>query len=129
MTDIVECKVIAILDKYTILIDYGRSDGASLKDLVRVVQRGPSVVYDGLEYGTLDNIKAELTIKTIYNNFSLCKNSKTSNAIMKNFSQSMLSFYDTQHEELNVNEKEIENLKAPNDKIINLGDLVEVIKF
>lgn len=129
MTDIVECKVIAILDKYTILIDYGRSDGASLKDLVRVVQRGPSVVYDGLEYGTLDNIKAELTIKTIYNNFSLCKNSKTSNAIMKNFSQSMLSFYDTQHEELNVNEKEIENLKAPNDKTINLGDLVEVIKF
>lgn len=129
MTDIVECKVIAILDKYTILIDYGRSDGASLKDLVRVVQRGPSVVYEGLEYGTLDNIKAELTIKTIYNNFSLCKNSKTSNAIMKNFSQSMLSFYDTQHEELNVNEKEIENLKAPNDKTINLGDLVEVIKF
>lgn len=129
MTDIVECKVIAILDKYTILIDYGRSDGASLKDLVRVVQKGPAVVYDGLEYGTLDNIKAELTIKTIYNNFSLCKNSKTSNVIMKNFSQSMLSFYDTQHEELNVNEKEIENLKAPNDKTINLGDLVEVIKF
>lgn len=129
MTDIVECKVIAILDKYTILIDYGRSDGASLKDSVRVIQRGPLVVYDGEEYGSLDNIKAELTIKTIYNNFSVCKNSKTSNAVINNFSQSFLSLYEAQHEELNVNESQIENLDVPEDKIINLGDLVEVIKF
>ena len=49
-------KVIAILDKKRILIDYGRNNKASKRDFIRVIEVGPEIKYDDRVYGTLDKI-------------------------------------------------------------------------
>lgn len=129
MNDIFECEVIKILDHKNILISYGRANGASSKDLVRVIEKGETIEYKGEDYGSLDNIKAELYIKEIYERFSLCQSVKKTSNIANEFSKSILSLYNYQSANLNVNENQIENIEIPDDKTISLGDTVEVIKF
>lgn len=129
MSETVECKVIKILDYKNILIDYGRIDGASEKDVIRIIERGEEIIYDGRNYGTLDNIKAELSIQTIYEKFSLCRNIKRSNSLSRGLSQSIFSIYNYRPADLKVNEDQIEHIEIPDNDVINLGDLVEVIKF
>lgn len=127
-------KVIAIPNDKTLIIDYGRKDQASKKDIVNVIEKGPEIIYDNKSYGTFDNIKAELKINEIYNEFSVCSNRYTTsvNASLKNFTdvaQNMGSLMRTVDEKLNVNEEEIKNLEKPKDSPISLGDMVEIIKF
>lgn len=129
MNDIFECEVIKILDHKNILISYGRANGASSKDSVRVIEKGETIEYKGEDYGSLDNIKAELYIKEIYERFSLCQSVKKTSNITNEFSKSILSLYNYQSANLNVNEEQIENIEIPDDKTISLGDTVEVIKF
>lgn len=127
-------KVIAIPDDKTLIIDYGRKDQASKKDIVNVIEKGPEIIYENKSYGSLDNIKAELKINEIYNEFSVCSNRYTTsvNASLKyitEVSQNMGSLMRTVDEKLNVNEEEIKNLEKPKDSPISLGDMVEIIKF
>lgn len=127
-------KVIAIPDDKTLIIDYGRKDQASKKDIVNVIEKGPEIIYDNKSYGTFDNIKAELKINEIYNEFSVCSNRYTTsvNASLKYFTdvaQNMGSLMRTVDAKLNVNEEEIKNLEKPKDSPISLGDMVEIIKF
>lgn len=127
-------KVIAIPDDKTLIIDYGRKDQASKKDIVNVIEKGPEIIYDNKSYGTFDNIKAELKINEIYNEFSVCSNRYTTsvNASLKYFTdvaQNMGNLMKTVDVKLNVNEEEIKNLEKPKDSPISLGDMVEIIKF
>lgn len=127
-------KVIAIPDDKTLIIDYGRKDQASKKDIVNVIEKGPEIIYDNKSYGTFDNIKAELKINEIYNEFSVCSNRYTTsvNASLKYFTdvaQNMGNLMKTVDGKLNVNEEEIKNLEKPKDSPISLGDMVEIIKF
>lgn len=121
-------KVIAILDKKRILIDYGRNNKASKRDFIRVIEVGPEIKYDDRVYGTLDKIKASLSIDTIYDKFSICTNSDLENGAKK----SLLGAYPSDikiYENLNVNEEQISGLKEPDATPISLGDTVEIIKF
>ena len=129
-----EYKVIAIPDTRTIIINYGRIDNASKKDIVRIIEKGPEIKYEDKIYGTYDNIKAELKINEIYNEFSVCSNTKTTskNSTLKNLTfveSSITNLMQISDSELNVNEEQINELKKPKNSPISLGDTVEIIKF
>lgn len=129
MNEVTQCKVIKILDDKNILIDYGRIDGASKKDVVRVIEKGQEVEYNGEILGTLDNVKAELSIKVIYDKFSLCQNFRSVNSNVNTLANTLYKFYDEQPASLKVNEDQIENIKIPDNNVINVGDIVEIIRF
>lgn len=122
-------RVVEILDEYSILINYGRNDGAEEDDIVRIISIGPKVT-DPItkeNLGTLDSIKATLTIVHVYDGFSLCKNVVT---LTKNLLVSPLSQFQTELKEnkpINVDKGNISNKKPPNDKTIKIGDIVEIL--
>jgi len=122
-------RVIEIVDEYSILINYGNNESASEGEEIRIISTGPEVKdpATGETLGTLDSIKSELTIVTTYDNFSLCKKvEKTTKNILAN----PLSQFQTtsiQVKPLDVDVNSISNKKAPNDKIIKVGDLVEIL--
>ena len=121
-------KVIAILDNKRIAINYGRINNASKRDVVRVIEVGPEITYKNENYGTMDTIKANLSIDTIYDKFSICTNRNTEHDITKSALSSFSSNFRI-YEELNVNKEQISDLKKPKVSPISLGDVVEVIKF
>lgn len=121
-------KVIAILDNKRIAINYGRNNKASKRDVVRVIEVGPEITYEGENYGTMDTIKANLSIDTIYDKFSICTNRNIENDITKSALMSFSSSIKI-YEDLNVNKEQISNLEKPDISPISLGDMVEIIKF
>lgn len=129
-----EYKVIGIMNNKKIMINYGSKDNASKKDIIRIIDKGPEVIYDGKSYGTYDNIKAELKINEIYPEFSVCSNAITTsrNSSLNSLAERISSMGNMMYQadvELNVNESEINNLEKPEDSPISLGDLVEIIRF
>ena len=122
-------RVIEILDEYSILINYGRDEGAAEDDEVRIICTGPEVIdpLTGANIGTLDFIKANLTITTAYSKFSICKKIKTtiSNPLLSPLSQ----FQSTSKtpRPLDIDKSKISNKKIPNNTTIEIGDLVEVL--
>lgn len=67
-------KVIRILDKYSILINYGKSKGAKIGENVQILEIGPEIVDpdSGESLGTLDHIKDVLQIQEVFDEFSIC---------------------------------------------------------
>ncbi len=122
-------RVIEILDEYSIIINYGRSNGASENDEVRVIAKGPEVIdpNTGDSLGTLDSIKATLSLVTVYEHFSVCKKIqfKTTNILMSPLSQFQTTTKTAKP--LNINKDEMSNKKAPEDKVIKVGDIVEIL--
>lgn len=122
-------RVIEILDEYSILINYGKDDGANEDDEIRIISIGPEVIdpVTGKNLGTLDSIKSTLTIVTVYEKFSLCKKIKTTT---KNILISPISQFQTTSKEsrpINVDKNSISNRKSPDDKVIKVGDMVEIL--
>lgn len=124
-----EFRVIEILDEYSILINYGMRDGASEDDEVRIISIGPEVIdpITKQNLGTLDSVKAVLTIVTAYNNFSLCQKITTTT---KNLLLGSMSQFQTTSKEikpLSVDTQNISKKKLPDDKTIRIGDIVEIL--
>lgn len=122
-------RVIEILDEYSILINYGNDEGACEGDEIRIISTGPEVKdpETGETLGTLDSIKSELTIVTTYNKFSLCKKIEiTTNNILTN-PLSQFQTTSTQAKPLDIDKSSISNKQIPNDTVINVGDLVEIM--
>jgi len=122
-------RVIEILDEYSILINYGREHGANEDDEVRIVSTGPEIVDPVTKesLGTLDSIKSTLTIVTVYDKFSLCKKIITTT---KNVLVSPLSQFQTTTKTsklINVDKDSISNKTTPDDTIIKIGDMVEIL--
>ena len=67
-------KVIKILDNYSILINYGRTKGATVGENVQIVEIGPEIIDpdSGESLGTLDHIKDVLQIQEVFDEFSIC---------------------------------------------------------
>lgn len=129
-----EYKVIGILDKKKIIINYGSKDNASKKDIIRIIDKGPEVIYDGKSYGSYDNVKAELKINEMYPEFSVCSNTITTskNSAINSLTQRINNMNNMMYQkqvELDVNEYDIKNLEKPKDSPISLGDLVEITRF
>ncbi len=122
-------RVIEILDEYSILINYGRSDGADEDDKVRIKSIGPEVTdpVTKKKLGTLDSIKAILTIVYVYDEFSLCRNVVT---LTKNVLVSPLSQFQTSSKEnkpIDIDKKDISGKRLPDNKTIKIGDIVEIL--
>lgn len=133
-------EVIDIIDKFSILINYGEEQGAKKGDKTRIIIEGREI-YDTREnfLGTLDIIKDELEIVTVYNNFSICKKFKKKTRKnpyeIPDLKTSLLAIYGRQKEEeyievvpLHVDEKDFTNDKLFTKEPIKKGDLVKVIK-
>lgn len=74
-----EYKVIEIIDAYNLIINYGLERNAKQGDRLRIVDRGEEVKDPdtGEILGTLDAIKAVVSVKNAYNKFSVCHKIKT----------------------------------------------------
>ncbi len=122
-------RVIEILDKHSVLINYGSNDGAKKGEEIRVIAKGPEVkdpVTDEL-LGTLDKVKEELTIVTAYERFSLCKKIEVStrNILINPLTQ--FQHTTTEIVELKIDEKDASNRKLPKDTTIKVGDIIEIL--
>lgn len=121
--------VIKILDSQSILINYGKYHGAKIGDQLRIIVIGPEVKDPNTDsiIGTLDGVKDTLSIISVYDNFSLCKKivKYTKNAL----AGPLISFNTTVEKvlDLNVDKTQISALEVPEDKIIQVGDLVEIM--
>lgn len=122
-------KVVEILDEYTIAINYGRNSGAAKGAAIRVISFGPEIIdLESKEVlGTLDTIKATLSIEVVYDGFSICRKiaKRTTNMLVPQ----LPSFSTTTYipSKLNVDHEAITNKQAPDDLIIRVGDTVEIL--
>ena len=67
-------KVIDIINKFNIIINYGSNDGAFEGQEVRISTIGDEIFdLDGKSLGNIEIIKDELEITKVYDNFSICK--------------------------------------------------------
>lgn len=122
-------RIIEIMDEYSIIINYGRKDGAKENESVRIYAIGPEVKdpTTGTVLGTLDAIKARLSIITVYDHFSICRKveTKVSNVLMSPMSQFQTTT--KMAVRLNVRKEDISSKQPPQDDEIKVGDLVKIV--
>jgi hypothetical protein len=120
-------KVIKLLSDNSLIVDYGKNDGAYEGDDLRIFTPGEEVVFQGTNYGTLDLIKADIEVISVFPKFSVCQ--KINRKIVKSFN---LSNYLTREieevQKLNMNKEEISNTFYKDTSPIKLGDLVKILK-
>lgn len=119
--------VVEIIDGYTVLINYGIQDGAKKDQQVRIYTPGETVKdpITGTSLGTLDIVKADLTIITAYPQFSLCQ--KIGFNALPALSPLATLVRQMSTEPLSVDRNEISNRKIPKAAPIKIGDPVMVI--
>lgn len=122
-------RVIEILDKYSVIINYGKLKGANKGDTIRIVEIGPEIrdIDTDLLLGTLDRIKAELSIEVVYDNFSICRSIET---LVNNVLVNPLNQFQVKSKrlvELFVNEADISGKQFPEKMPIKVGDKVEIM--
>ncbi len=122
-------KVIKIVDPYSILINYGYIEGAKINSKVQIIELGPEIKDPDTNkiLGTFDNVKANLLITEVFENFSLCQNiiSKRTSVFINPLAE--LSNVSTEKKALNVSNEEISNLKRPCDNTIRIGDIAKIL--
>ena len=121
-------KVIKILDNYSILINYGRTKGATVGENVQIVEIGPEIIDpdSGESLGTLDHIKDVLQIQEVFDEFSICnKRIKINFTAFVDPFKKKKKIYSEQ--ELLVNKEQITKIQRPQSNTINLGDIAKII--
>ena len=113
-------KVIKLLSDNSLIVDYGKNDGAYEGEDLRIFTPGEEVVFQGTNYGTLDLV-------SVFPNFSVCQ--KINRKTVKSFN---LSNYLTREieevQKLNMNKEEISDTPYRDRSPIKLGDFVKVLK-
>lgn len=124
-----EFKVIEIIDEFSILINYGRDDGAYEGDEIRVLSIGDEVVDPETKesLGTLDFVKDTLTIAIAYDSFSLCQKIETSHINVLTSPLSQFSKTTKEVKALNVDEKDFSHKSFSKEKTIKVGDTIEIL--
>jgi hypothetical protein len=70
-------KVIKIIDAYNILVSRDENfKNVRINSLLEIYSEGPEILYEDVNYGTLDLVKAELRVKGIFPKMLLCENNK-----------------------------------------------------
>lgn len=122
-------RVIEIIDEYSLLINFGRKKGADEGNLVRIISVGPEIIdpITNESLGTFDKVKAELTIVTAYELFSLCKRIKRTerSAFMNPLDQ--FKVVTEESVKIKVDRSSLSDKKLPDDDIIKIGDFVDVV--
>jgi len=127
-----EYKVIEIINGKEIIINYGSEDGANVGDRIRVVQIGRDIVDEehGVLLGTLDAIKDEVTVYTVYEQFSMCRKIQiTRTSFLDPFANLSDSFVTTKEEfiDIQVDTSLSTNKTVPIPDPIRVGDKALVI--
>ena len=120
-------KVIKIISDKRIVINAGKNE-VQIGDILRVIEKNSEEIVDpdtNEVLGTLDYIKATITVEYVYEHMSICKNyeTKTVNA---------LDPFETLRQRevtspLNVNLSQITGGYNIDNKLIEIGDLVELL--
>lgn len=118
-----------IIDEYSIIINYGRLQGAKLNDTVQIVTPGCDVIdpIDNKLLGTLDMIKASLSVVTIYDNFSVCKDVNVDRQSIFTALLPLLSEDVTKYKPIDIDPSAPRTINYPEDRYVKIGDLAEVI--
>lgn len=118
--------VIRIIDKYTIIVDAGKSK-LSVGNTIQIYSVGvPLIGIDGKALGNFLCIKDTLKVIDVQENYSVCEKKKeVTHKINLNIPLSpMLEHTYTEREALSVNEDEIEHM--PNmDTKVHVGDFIK----
>lgn len=119
-----EYKVIEIMDEHNLIINYGLKNNAKQGDRLRIVDRGEEVKDPdtGKILGTLDAIKAVVSVKTAYNKFSICHNIKVPDLPILSPLASAMRRASTE-ETLPVDPSTVSNRKIPKGGLIKIGDI------
>ena len=120
-------KVIKLISDKRIVINAGKNE-VQTGDILRVIEKNSEEIVDpdtNEVLGTLDYIKATITVEYVYEHMSICKNyeTKTVNA---------LDPFETLRQRevtspLNVNLSQITGGYNIDNKLIEIGDLVELL--
>lgn len=123
-----EYKVIEIIDEYNIIIDYGFDKDAMQGEKLRIIAKGEEVIdkATGNSLGTLDAIKAVVSVKTVYAKFSLCHRVRISEVPMLS-PLSELVHRSSREERLPVNPDMMTHRKIPNGGAIAVGDTAQLL--
>ena len=123
-----EYKVIEILDEYNIMINYGFDKGAVQGERLRSISKGEEVIdkETGANLGTLDAIKAVVSVKTVYAKFSLCHQVRTVEFTIQSPLASMLQRSSTE-ERLPVNPDMMTHREIPSGGMISVGDTAQLL--
>ena len=119
-------KVIKIINEYNIVINAGSEQGLSRHDQLEIFVPGEEVLDPDTNesLGTLDFIKAYISVKDLFPKMAICENSETR-------SNNLLSFMDNftveETDRLNVETTEISGGLSGSRKI-QIGDLVRKSK-
>jgi hypothetical protein len=121
-----EYKVINIINKFNIIINYGSNDGAYEGQEVRISTTGDEILdLDGKSLGNIEIIKEELEITRVYDNFSICKKIRINE--VNPFQPISLVRKERRAVELNVKEEDFSNIKYQDITPIKKGDNVKIL--
>ena len=120
-------KVIKIISDKRIVINAGKNE-VQTGDILRVIEKNSEEIVDpdtNEVLGTLDYIKATITVEYVYEHMSICKNyeTKTVNALdpFETLRQRVVT------SPLNVNLSQVTGGYNIDNKLIEIGDLVELL--
>lgn len=123
----VEYNVIDIINKYSIVINYGFNSGAEEGEKVRIFTKGKEMFdLNKKSLGHIEMIKDELEIVKVFDFFSICEKIKIKE---RNILQPMpLIRTERTRVELNVEEKDFSKVKYRDSTPIKVGDFVKILK-
>ena len=122
-----EYRVIEILNKNELLINYGSNQGASVGRKVTITIKGEEITDPETTEipGTLDIIKGNLEIYTVYPNFSICRDlTYEDRDIIKPFGMRTKTIVRTNP--LNISEDDISGRWPKTIPPIKVGDIVSI---
>ena len=121
-------KVIRILDKYTLLVNVGKST-LKVGDKIQVYESGEEIRnLDDSIIGHYVFIKDELDVVQTEDNYSICRKEK----IIQRSTTSILALspllddLTTTKEPLNINNADISPISHVTDKLVHIGDSVRL---
>lgn len=122
-------QIIKIIDEYNVLVNVGLDDGITKSTKLIIKVQGQPVIFEGEDYGTLDYIKAELEVKSLYDKMALCQNSKVVKVSQNLGITSLLSRSETIEKvaPLEINQDDVDdNFKYILDHKLKIGDIVTI---
>lgn len=123
----VEYNVIDIINKYSIVINYGFNSGAEEGEKIRIFTKGKEMFdLNKKSLGHIEMIKDELEIVKVFDFFSICEKIEVKE---RNILQPMLLIRtERTRVELNVEEKDFSKVKYRDSTPIKVGDFVKILK-
>lgn len=117
-------KIVKIIDDYTVLIDAGKQDGYDVGDVFEIYITGKEIKSpSGDVLGTLDNIKGQIVVDTIFDAMSLCKSSEfTASGISASMEMFNTTLYSKSRKKLNVDPSQITPVYSDIELEIKIGD-------